>query len=208
VTLRARGSDNLGSIQRYRFYFGDGQFTETESAEVTHEYTSSGSFFARVDVKDSRGNYRSSSACETTISVKSSSIESHKAACSNVFITADNNGKAPSLVKFEVTGYDNKGSIQGYKLDFGNGVVKESTGRTFEQRYERTGSYLVRAYMKDSTGEYLGGSESCDHLLVIGSNQPLTRQPSTGMPTAVPIFGVLSGSFGIALLYIRSRISV
>jgi hypothetical protein len=73
---------------------------------------------------------------------------------------------------------------------------------------DQTGTYLIKAYIKNSKGEYLGGSESCDHLLVIGSNQPLTRQPSTGMPTAVPVFGLISGSFGVALLYIRSRLSV
>ena len=205
VTLRARGSDNQGNIQKYRFYFGDGQFVETDTAEVTHEYTSSGNFSARADIKDSKGNYQTSSACEATVRVKGSTIESHKSACSNVFMTPDNNSKAPSNVKFEITGYDNKGNLQGYKLDFGNGVVKEGTGNTFEQKYNTTGTYQIKAYVKDSTGNYVGGNEGCSRALNIGSSTPLTQQPSTGMPTIIPILGAISGSAGLCLRYLKSR---
>jgi hypothetical protein len=135
VVLRARGSDNKGSIQRYRYYFGDGQQSETDQAEITHQYNVSGSLVARVDVKDSKGNWKTSSNCETTVTVQSAPVESFKSDCSNIYISADNSSRAPSTVKYEVSGYDNKGNIQAYRLDFGNGIVKEGNGRTFEQKY-------------------------------------------------------------------------
>lgn len=206
VKFRASGSDNKGAIQGYRFYFGDGNRVDSSSNEVTHEYTSSGTFTARVDVKDSLGNYVTSNSCEETVTVKSSSIESHKYACSDLFISADNGAKAPSLVKFTVTGYDNKGSIQGYKLDFGNGVVKESDGRTFEQRYDQAGTYPVKAYIKNSKGEWVGANESCQRSIVVGSSTPLTQQPSTGTPTALPLLGLGSGAAGLVLEAARRKL--
>jgi hypothetical protein len=139
------------------------------------------------------------------VSVNSSSVESYKNACSDLFVTADNGAKAPSLVKFSITGYDNKGSIQGYKLDFGNGVIKESDGRTFEQRYDRSGTYPVKAYIKNSQGNWVGGTDSCSRTVTIGSTKPLTRQPSTGTPTALPLLGLGSGAAGVILEVARRR---
>lgn len=205
VTLRARGSDNKGNIQAYRYYFGDGTRVETTDAEVTHEYTVSGTFVARVDIKDSLGNYKSSNACEAYVYVNPSSVESHKYGCSDVYVTADNGAKAPSLVKFDVTGYDNKGNIQGYKLDFGNGIVKESNGRTFEQRYDTSGTFPIRAYVKNSSGEWVGGTDTCTRTVTIGSSRPLTRQPSTGVPTALPLLGLGSGTIGVVLEVVRRK---
>lgn len=208
VTLRARGSDNKGNIQAYRFYFGDGTRVETTDPEVTHEYTVSGTFLARVDVKDSVGNYKSSNACEASVYVKSSSVESHKYGCSDLFITADNGAKAPSLVHFTVSGYDNKGDIKGYKLDFGNGVVKESDGRTFEQQYTQAGTYQVRGYIKNNNDQWIGGTDSCSRSLTIGSTKPLYRQPSTGTPTVIPLFGLGSGAAGVVIELARRKFRV
>ena len=205
VTLRARGADNKGSIQVYRFYFGDGERAETSNTEATHEYKVSGTFVAKVEIKDSLGNYKTSNSCEAQVRVKPSSVESHKSACSDVFITADNGGRAPSKVKFTVTGYDNKDSIDQYKVDFGNGITKESEGNTFEQIYDKAGTYEVKAYILNSNNDWVGGSESCRRTMTIGSTQPLTSQPSTGTPTILPILGVGSGLTGLALQLARRK---
>lgn len=205
VKLKAYGSDNKGSIQGYRYYFGDGTRVDSTDSEITHEYTSSGTFTARVDVKDSIGNYISSNSCEATVTVRSSAVESHKYGCSDVFISADNGAKAPSLVKFTITGYDNKGDVKGYKLDFGNGVTKESDGRQFEQRYDQAGTYPVKAYVKNSSGEWVGGTDSCQRSIVVGSSTPLSRQPSTGTPTALPLIGLGSGAIGMVLEVARRK---
>jgi hypothetical protein len=206
VTLRTSASDNKGNIQSYRYYFGDGQQQETTQAEVQHDYNVSGNFIARVDVKDSQGNWKTNSSCETTVYVQSSSIESAKSDCSDVYITADNGGKVPSKVTFNVTGYDNKGSIQAYKVDFGNGVAKESNASYFEQVYDRPGTYPIYAYIKNSSGNWVGGDDSCYKTLTIGSNRPLTVQPSTGTPTALPLLGFGSGIIGLSIEAIKRKI--
>lgn len=204
VTLRARASDNKGSIQRYKYYFGDGKQEETDQPEIQHTYETSGSFVARVDVKDSQGNWRTNSSCETRVTVKSSSVESHKAACSDLFVTAGNNAQAPSTVSFKVTGYDNKGNLKRYKLDFGNGITKESDGQTFEQRYETAGTYTVKAYVLDSSDQWRGGDNTCQKTIYINT-KPLTKQPDTGMPTVVSVIGASSGLAGIGLQMAKKR---
>lgn len=202
VTFRASGSDNKGSIQRYKFYFGDGKQEETDNPEIQHSYDSSGSFLARVDVKDSQSNWKTSSSCETSVYVKASNIESHRSDCSDVFITANNGGAAPSTVKFEVTGYDNKGSIQQYRLDYGSGSNQDSSSNQFEKRYDTAGTFTIRAYIKDSEGNWQGGDGGCQRTLYI-STKPLTTQPSTGTPTLLTILGLGSGLTGFSLLIAR-----
>jgi len=205
VTLHATGSDNKGNIQGYRFYFGDGQQTETTNSDVQHQYTTSGSFIAHADVKDSQGNWKTSQACVTTVTVQSAPIESFRSGCSDIYIHADNNSRAPSKVTFEVTGYDNKGSLQNYRLDFGNGIVKDSTGRDFEQVYNTVGTYNVKAYVQDSKGNWVGGVNNCNRTVVIGSTKPLTAQPSTGTPTALPVAGAISGVLGLSVQAFKKR---
>jgi hypothetical protein len=203
VTLRARASDDLGNIQRYKFYFGDGTTQETDKPEIEHTYESSGSFIARADAKDSKGNWRTSSRCETTVRVKASQVESHRAGCSDLYITSKNGVEAPATIGFRVTGYDNKGNLQQYKLDFGNGVNKESNGETFEQHYDKAGTYTVKAYVKDSQGNWRGGEGNCKRNVYI-STKPLTSQPKTGTPTLVTAVSLASGAVG-AGLYLAQR---
>ncbi len=205
VTLRARGYDNKGNIQRYRFFFGDGQQVESDQPEVSHQYNVSGNFVARADVKDTQGNWKTSSSCETTVTVQSAPVESYKYGCSNVYITADNNSRAPSKVTFEVTGYDNKGNLQAYNLDFGNGITKESTGRSFEQIYTSAGTYVINAYVKNSQGNWIGDDASCRRTVTIGSNTPLTSQPSTGTPTFIPVAGAMSGILGLSVQVLKKK---
>ncbi|MCD8484720.1 PKD domain-containing protein [Candidatus Woesebacteria bacterium] len=204
VKFEVEGTDNLGDIQRYRVYYGDGTKEENESGEFSHTYESSGNFTARADVKDSKGNWISSNACESTVSIKARSIESHKSKCSDLFILSGNREESPSTVQFKVTGYDNKGAIQKYKLDFGNGVVKESDGETFEQLYNQPGTYTVKGYIRDSQGNWQGGDGTCTSTVYI-ETEPLTKQPDTGTPTGLTIFGITSGIIGtVGLLRYRA----
>lgn len=205
VVLRGKGSDNYGNISRYRFYFGDGQNTETDAAEVTHTYESSGTFMARVDVRDTRGRWISSDRCEARVKVRPNPVESHKSGCSDVFITSDNNGQAPSNVTFKVTGYDNKTDIKRYKLDFGNGIVKEADGQVFEQRYETAGTYAIKAYIQDSEGNWKGGDNSCKRNLYVNT-KPIKSQPSTGTPTLVSLVGFGSGLASLTLYMLRKQV--
>lgn len=206
VTLRATGQDSGTGIQRYRFFFGDGAQQETTEREVTHKYESSGKFVATVEVKDSKGNWKRSSSCEQTVTVKPSPIESHKAACSDLFVVSrSNNGRAPSTVELKVSGYDNKGDIQKYKIEFGDGSSEEKDSRTFEHTYDTAGTYPAKAYIKDSHGEWRGGNSNCRTNVYV-ETKPLTKQPNTGTPTAFSIMGLASGGVSSALFFLRRKI--
>ncbi|MBI5151493.1 MAG: PKD domain-containing protein [Candidatus Pacebacteria bacterium] len=204
VTLRARASDNKGSIQRYRYYFGDGKQEEITSVEIQHKYETSGSFLARVDAQDSRGNWKSSSSCEAWVYVNSSPVESFKSDCSNLFVNGGNNNQPPTTVQFTLTGYDNKGGINKYKLDFGNGIVKETDGNTFEQRYDIAGTYVARGYIRDNKGTWKGGTGSCSQTVYVNT-KPLTQQPKTGTPTLLTLGAIGSGFMGVLLLTLKKR---
>lgn len=207
VTLRSRASDNLGSIQKYKYYFGDGQQLETSDVEVQHTYESSGTFTARVDIKDSQGNWKTSNACEAQVIVKGSSIESHKSECSDVFISADNGAMAPSTVTFDVNGYDNKGDLQAYRVDTGTGQTLEESDDKLEWRYTTAGTYTIRAYIKDSQGNWQGGNDGCQRTLYI-STEPLTTQPSTGTATWFTVSGLVTTGLGIGLELVRRKVTI
>lgn len=204
VTLRARGSDSDGNIQKYKFYFGDGEQVETTELEVQHTYEVSGSFIARVDVKDTQGNWKTSDSCEATVTVKPSSIESHKSACSDVFISANNGATAPSTVTFDINGYDNKGNIQEYRINTDDNRVIEDGDDKIEHVYDTPGMYTIRAYIKDSQGNWVGGDNGCKRTLYINT-QPLKSQPDTGTPTWFTISGLLTGGAGVSLQIARKK---
>ncbi len=205
VLLRARASDNLGSIRTYRFFFGDGKQEDAGSPEIRHRYESSGTFRARVDVQDSQGIWRTSSQCETTVTVKSLPIESHKSGCSDVHFIEGNNTKAPTTAKFVITGFDNKGSIKRFKMDFGNGITAESDSPNFEQRYDTAGTYTIRGYVLDSGDNWKGGDGSCKRSLYVNT-EPLSSQPKTGTPTVFSLLGISSGAVGFAILKLRKTL--
>lgn len=204
VILRARASATEGNIIKYRYYFGDGKQEETTNVEIQHKYESSGSFLARVDAQDNRGNWRSSYSCEAYVYVNASPVESQKSDCSNLFINSGNNAQPPTTVSFTLSGYDNKGGIQSYKLDLGNGIVKETTGNTFEQRYDKAGTYTVTGWVKDSQGNWKGGGGSCKQYVYVNT-KPLTDQPKTGTPAEFTFAALGSGALGVALLKLRNR---
>jgi len=206
VKLRASGTDNRGSLQKYRFTFGDGSVVEADKPELDHRYEVSGTFSVRAEIKDSQGNWKGSDACATTVTVKPAAVESHKSACSDLEVTIDNNGQAPATAKFKVSGYDNKGSIQKYKISLGNGTTRESDTQTFEEKYLEAGTFVAQAAIRDSQGNWKEDS-TCRKTVYV-STQPLTQQPATGTPTIFTLAGLISGSAGIGIQYWKRRLKL
>ncbi|MBD3279258.1 MAG: PKD domain-containing protein [Candidatus Pacebacteria bacterium] len=204
VELEAQASDSLDEIQKYKFYFGDGEVKETTSNTVDHTYEVSGDFSARVLVKDSKGNWITSDTCQTELTVKSVPIESHKSDCSDLFILSGQNTQAPSDVMFQVTGFDNKGEIQAYKLEYSDNGSQTQEGNIFEKHYAKAGSYQVQAYIKDSKGNWKGGDDSCKKTVYI-KTKPIVTQPKTGAPLAFSLFSFSSGVLGLGLKLIKKK---
>ncbi len=204
ITLLAKASDNKGDIQKYQFYFGDGQKVETPDREVTHEYIASGTFMPTVYAQDSTGTWITSNRCEARVTVKPNAVESHKADCSDIFLTVDNNGIAPATVTAKVTGYDNKGELKKYKVEFGENTVKDDQSATFHHTYTTAGTYTVRAYVLDSTEHWRGGEEACKKTFTI-SGKPLTKQPNTGTPTWFTLSGLAATIGGVGSWILKKR---
>lgn len=204
VTLRARGYDNRGGIQRYKFYFGDGTQQESNNPEIQHTYESSGTFLARVDIKDSQGFWETSLGCETRVWVEASPVESHKSGCSDIKITASNSSKAPAEVEMRISGYDNKGEIQEYRIE-SDGTRLDRINNTITHTFPTAGTYIVRGYIKDSQGNWVGGEDGCRRTVYINT-ETLTVQPATGTPTLFSIFGVTSGLGGAGLFFLKKKL--
>lgn len=201
MVFEVKASDNLGAIKQYRYIFGDGTKFETEYSKIDHKYESSGKFSVIVEAKDSRDNWIKSDACQVTATVESVSIESHRSSCSYLYIVEGQNQKAPSLVKFKVAGYDNKGDIKAYKVDFGDGNQIETSSNQFEHSYLQPGTYKVKAEVKDSTDQWRS-DDDCNETVYVSTEQ-ITQQPSTGTPTWFSIVGLTGGALAFAYPFIQ-----
>lgn len=206
IKFEAKASDSENLIRKYKFYFGDGDSQESYSNQINHYYDTSGTFTARVEIQDSQYNWQSSSACVATVTIRPSEVESHKSACSDLFITAGNYAYAPTTVNFTVTGYDNKGNLQAYKLNFGDNQSAEQSTNSFSHYYSQAGTYTVYAYVKDSQGNWLGGSNGCVKAVTV-KTASITQQPETGANLVISAFGLLSGITGLSLSYLKKRFS-
>lgn len=195
VTLHAQSS----GASKYRYYFGDGSFVESANSEASHRYDVSGTFIARAEVQSANGAWISSDRCETAVTVKPSSLETQKSDCSDLFVIDGNETQAPTTVSLRVTGYDNKGSIQKYKIigEANQGV--ESTTGAFQIKFEKAGTYILRASILDSTNTWKAGGLSCTKTVYVHTQQ-LTSQPETGTPTAFTLVAITSGIVGISFL--------
>lgn len=205
--IRFKATSTNENVDGYRFFFGDGRQQESDTGEILHRYDVSGTFTVRAEVKNNQGVYNTIDSCETTVTVKPLPlIESHRSACSNVFIIDGNTDNAPATGVFKVTGYDNKGSIKNYRIEFGDGTVLEQPSGVFEKRYDSPGTYAVSGYILDSQDQWVGGTSKCKTNFIVNTDK-MTVQPKTGTPTIVSIIGVSSGIVSFVLWELRKRYS-
>lgn len=201
MTFEVKAKDNLGDIKQYRYIFGDGGKVETTNNKIDHTFESSGKFNVIAEVKDSKDNWIKSEACEITANVRPVNIESHRSSCSYLYIVSGQNQKAPSLVKFKAAGYDNKGDVKAYKIDFGDGNQVEANNGQFEHLYANPGTYQVKAQIKDSADQWLS-DDDCNQTIYV-STEPITKQPSTGTPTWMSVVGLGGGALAFAYPFLK-----
>lgn len=205
VGFRVKATDSAGPVQMYRMYFGDGQQEERSTPDFSHRYDVSGTFTARAEIRDATGTWKLMKSCEAQVTVKSLPIEPWRAECANVFITEGNNTQAPATVKFTVSGFDTKGAIRTYRMDFGNGETADNTTGIFEKRYDKAGTYVVHGYVYDTKDNWRTNENSCRQTVIV-TTAPITSQPDTGVPTAYAVTALSSGLAGVVLLRMRNRL--
>lgn len=202
VSFHGRATDPAGPIQAYRFFFGDGAEEDSTSPDISHSYTVSGTFTAKLYIKDASGIWKSSTSCQTIFSLINNPLESHKSGCSNVFVLGEQTVATGVAVNFLVTGYDNKTGIKEYLLDLGNGKKLQNSASTFSQTFDAPGTYTARGSIRDSKNNWVSSDSCWTSLYVTGS--PIAVQPATGTPTLFTVAGIISGI--VLFFLVRARI--
>jgi plastocyanin len=172
------------AVKGYKYHFGDGEIVEGGKT-IAHEYKTGGTYSAYVEVKDAKGKWQTSGTCAQTVTLKQPPLVSNQVACGEVVITAGNETVAPAQVTLRVNGTGDLNKVTMYKVDFGQGTVKESSERTFSMTYSTPGTYEIKGYVRDNLGLMYGGTEACVKTIKVLAAQPLTVQPDTGVPTSV-----------------------
>lgn len=169
-------------IEGYEWTFGDNQ--RASGVEVTHIYTSTGSFTARLTVTNDQG------ATDTEIvEITVRPNEGPQAAFSispqepltNESITFDASGSTDAAGLHAQT-------IVDYQWDFGDGA--QSTGRVVTHRYADDGEYDIRLTLTDHSN----ATTSLAKTITVGNRAPnasITANPESG---SAPLTVDLSGA--------------
>jgi PKD repeat protein len=97
ITFDGSGStDSDGTINSYYWDFGDGTNTTTTTPNISHQYTLSGNFNARLTVTDNRGGQNVSTA--TVIQIASNPSKTLRVSGINLSINASSNRKTATAV--------------------------------------------------------------------------------------------------------------
>ncbi len=154
----AESEDPDGNILSYEWDFGDGN-TAT-GREVSHLYEKSGTYVARLTIRDDSGLENQNSISERTIVINEPPVAE---AGPDQHVTA-------SEVIFDASqSYDLDGEIISYEWDFGDG--QRGTGQMVAHTYRAPGVYDVGLYIVDSSGTIR--NDASDTMTVIVNALPV-----------------------------------
>jgi PKD repeat protein len=190
-------------VKGFRYTFGDGEVMEA-TERVTHMYRQAGEYEVRVEVQDLEGRYLTSEGCAVRVTAKAVPIVTHRAECVELQVLEGEGVMAPVKARFLVVGADNKGELQGYRMNFGGGETVEQTKSEFEHEYVKAGTFSLKADVKDSEGNWVEGTDRCIKEIHIGTGV-METQPQTGVATYVTFLGV--AAIGVGLLLRRSLVA-
>ena len=152
VDFAASASDSDGYITSYEWdYDGDGVYDGNTGSTpgATYNYTTPGTYNAKVRVTDDGGASTVSNAVTVTILSATNELPSI-----NSFSAAPTTGATPLPVTFYATASDTDGTIVKYEWDFdGNGAYDvETTTSPASHTYNTYGSYTARVKVTDDGG--------------------------------------------------------
>ena len=135
-------SDSDGTVESYRWNFGDG--TITTGASATHTYVVPGTYAVRLVVTDDDGDTNRATVTVTVAEPPNQAPEARIA-------DGVRSGEAPLTVDFDGSpSADPDGTIASYAWSFGDGT--SATGVTARRTYTEPGRYLVRLSVTDDDG--------------------------------------------------------
>jgi hypothetical protein len=197
--------------ERFRYHFGDGVI-QVDDNETQHTYLEPGDYEAWVEILNN-GTWLTSDGCKTQVSVGAVPLVPHRASCQEIVILEGDRSSAPAEAVLLIRGRDNKAKIQGYRVDFGDGVVEEFTENRMTHRYVQAGTYQIKAQVMDSQGQWVEEGGTCRkriHVLTSvggkggqgdGERMAMVKQPETGPPTWIRLASLIL--LGTGLLVIK-----
>lgn len=194
--------DESGVVS-YRYHFGDGVVEDGEK-EMSHRYTQAGEYEVYVELETGEGGFVTSDGCKQMVTVRAVPLLAHRSACTALAIVDGDNIQVPAVVKMLVEGSDNKGKIQGYKVDFGDGESSEQEdSNEFGHTYAKAGTYELKAEIKDSEGNWVSDKD-CDEELSVKTTV-MEEQPETGVPTILTVMALAAVAGGIMMRKLALR---
>jgi hypothetical protein len=181
-----------GAVSGYRFEYGNGVVREFETdTEVTsYTYLQPGTYQPTLWVKNSVGEWETSDACKTELTVQGTPLVGQDTECRGLDINDQPVGsgeevEANTSIKFTVIGQDNKEPIGQYRVNFGDGSVEEQDNNVFYHTYTTNGNYTVQADVKAAGAEeYADDIGWCTRQLVVGRGTTPTPKPDAQATTS------------------------
>jgi len=187
VTVQFSAASSTGSISQYQWDFGDGSVAE--SSAVSHEYTSAGTYTAKLTVTTSSGS--SSTATVSVIATEPAVASTPPTA---VISSSSAAGPAPLSVSFDATGSSASGSatITGYSWSFGDGT--SATGASATHSFTSAGTYSTVLTVTDSNG--LTSSASTPVVVTAAAENVAPKAVISATPTSgsAPLTVTFDGS--------------
>ncbi|MFH1419061.1 MAG: PKD domain-containing protein [Planctomycetota bacterium] len=166
-------SDRDGTIESYRWDFGDGSTATGETIE--HTYKKSGRYVVRLTVKDDRGGKDSTTRTVLANTLPIASFTYRVDPNDALMFTFDASGST-----------DGDGVIVEYRWDFGDETV-EGTGQIVTHRYVVPDDYTVVLTVVDD----FGVTVSMSQLVNVTGSEPFVRSIS---PDTAEVDTVVSGA--------------
>lgn len=177
VTFTGTSStDPDGTVQLYRFDYGDGQESGWVSNGVqTHAYTSEGTYTATLWVKDDEGAESLPDTVRVTVE------HTNQAPTATIVSVLPNPAMQGEDVTFTGTGEDSDGEVTAYvwESEF-DGII--STNATFTTKTLSPGTHTITFKVKDDENVW---SEEVTKMVEVRTNTPFTMEDLTQMDTQV-----------------------
>jgi PKD repeat protein len=191
VTFYGSGSDPDGSIVLYEWDFegdGDYEWSSITTGNITHTYTTTGTYQAVFRVTDDNG--LTDTATATTTVVRAGPPGSPTATAS----ANTTSGNAPLTVNFNGTATDPNDDVVLYEWDFDNDGTYDwssATSGSTSHTYNTAGTHVASFRVKDSTG--LTGIDQL--LITVNIQTSLSIQRDTvGFPSGTGMTASASSS--------------
>ncbi len=179
VTVNASAStDDDGTVERYRFAFGDGESTGWSTSSVaTHVYADLGQFSINVSVMDDDGAVTSNRSFSVNITNRHPTVALRLSTV---------NARTGDPIELHADAHDDERLTYYWDLD-GDGVFEtNTTTNSTVLRYDDDGCYRVTVRVVDSYGAY---AEAITPELVVHNRPPsaVVNASATEVESAEPI---------------------